>query len=450
MVFIGTPVAMLVLTSHRLSSSGSRSVVIGFIGAGILDIKSYQVQAFFRMKRHATANGIYRDDAGGFWIRPTINGARTWRKLASQNQADAVVEAAAVVADHHRAKLGLARDPFSGDATTFRAVAEAYVEAGCPDRAGRPRAELARRREEIHIHRLMPIFGNLPPAGITQVHARIYGDSRASTPRAADVELATASNVLNWAIQTGRATTNPLRGRTRIQQAGDVRHARDVMPASGDEIHAMARELFASPRSASIGWQLILQAMTGCRTQELLALRMDAPPKTAGAVEGRYLYVRRAKGGRFPFVELHPALTRAIEAHHAWVLSECPETRFWFPGSDGVFPLNRVALTMALNRVCAKLGLPKRTAHGLRAFYVTVHRSRGEQDAQVAARIGDATAALISSTYGNLPEVWAGGEPLDWMPKDGVPAWADPESGHILPFPGTVEQGGTMGAGLSQ
>lgn len=404
------------------------------------------------MKRHATANGIYRDDEGGFWIRPTVNGARTWKKLASQNQSDAMVEGAAIVSDHHRAKLGLARDPFAaGDATTFRAVAEAYVEAGCPDRSGKPKAELARRREEQHIRRLLPIFGNLPPGGITQAHARIYGDTRAGAPRAADIELATASNVLSWAIQTGRAVTNPLRGRARIQRSEDVRHAREVMPASGDEIHAMARVLFAHPASESTGWQLILQAMTGCRTQEILGLRMDAPAKTAGAVEGRYLYVRRAKGGRFPYVELHPALARAIEAHHQWVRDRFPESRYWFPGADGVFPLGRVALTMALNRVCAKLGLPKRTAHGLRAFYVTVHRSRGEGDAQVAARIGDATAGLISSTYGNLPEVWSGGEPLDWMPKDGVPAWANPgDSGEILQFPGSVERSGTGTVGLGQ
>ena len=55
------------------------------------------------MKRQSTANGIYRDAEGGFWIRPTVNGSRTWKKLASVTPADAIVEAAAVVSDHHRA-----------------------------------------------------------------------------------------------------------------------------------------------------------------------------------------------------------------------------------------------------------------------------------------------------------------------------------------------------------
>lgn len=394
------------------------------------------------MKRTAIGDGLYRDAGGGWWMRPTVSGRRTWRKLASLSIDEARVEAAAVIADHRRSQLGLAQDPFSTPPVkTFRELAESYVAAGCPDRGGRSRSPVAEARERRNIARLVPVLGGLPPMGVNHYQARLYGQTRGDAPRAADVELATASNVLNWAVQSGIITANPLRGRVRVQRPETVRHARDCMPASGDEVHALAKTLLAVQASQSVGWQLILQAFTGCRTQELLALRMNPEPKGPGWVEGRWLYIRRAKRGLYPYVEIHPALARAIEAHHAWHRDRFADSDFWFPGQSGILPLGRVALTMALDRICPKLGMRKITAHGLRAFYVTVHRSLGESDEQVAARIGDATASLISSTYGNLPEVWSGGDPLDWMPKSGIPAWVrpgeDPKSSHILPFPGS-------------
>jgi hypothetical protein len=61
--------------------------------------------------------------------------------------------------------------------------------------------------------------------------------------------------------------------------------------------------------------------------------------------------------------------------------------------------VGKEALWRALKRM--KSGV---TSHGMRAYYVTVRRSQGIKDGQIAAEIGDKSGvALIVSTYGDLP-----------------------------------------------
>jgi lipoyl-dependent peroxiredoxin len=49
------------------------------------------------------------------------------------------------------------------------------------------------------------------------------------------------------------------------------------------------------------------------------------------------------------------------------------------------------------------------TSHGMRSFYVTVRRSQGISDGQIAAEIGDRTGpSIIASTYGSIPPDWQG------------------------------------------
>ena len=351
------------------------------------------------MTRTLQSDGVYRDDRGNYWIRPTLHGKRTWRRLSSLTIADARQESAALVSDHARSKLGLAQDPFDPAPPT---VAEAAAAVG---RTLPPR--------------LLQAFGSVSLRDI-RMHVCMAWAATLTGTRAADVELSALAALCRESVMRGWLTANPLAGRPRLHSI--KRHSREVMPADGTELHALARRFLAEPRSRAIGWQLLIAALTGCRTHEVLGLRMDAGCRTdPGWLEGRFLYVRRGKGGVFPFVELTPELRACIEAHHAWHAAEVGASRWWFPGADLFRPLSRSALTDAL----ARLGGRKITAHGLRAYCVTVWRSRGETNEQVASRIGDQTSSLIETTYGALPVSWAGGEPLTWLPKDGEPAWAE-------------------------
>jgi hypothetical protein len=62
----------------------------------------------------------------------------------------------------------------------------------------------------------------------------------------------------------------------------------------------------------------------------------------------------------------------------------------------------------------------------MRSFFVTVRRSQGIADGQIAAEIGDSSgAAIIASTYGSIPPNWQGGTVLTWLPENSPPAWGD-------------------------
>lgn len=353
-----------------------------------------------------TANVWVDDQTGSYLHRPVINGRRTWRRIkaATPEEAEELIR------------------PKTKAVATVDELVQAYVAAGCPTLRGRQYA-----RPEVmraFLSRCCRHFGARAPGSLTVADCVAYGKTRMPSARAADAELQALSGALNWAAMHGMIAANPIRCRYRVQGTSDVRHSRDTMPADADELHRIARVLLEHPLSQATGWLMILKAFTGMRTGEALALRMDARSKAdPGWIEGDYLYVRRAKSGQFPYVPLHPALRTALEWHRVWHAAEAGGSPWWFPGRDMVRPLRLTALTSRLADVCKRLGLPHRTAHGLRAYYVTVWRSQGKTDAEVAALIGDRTVSLIQTTYGSLPEVWAGGKPLDFMPENTPPAW---------------------------
>ena len=210
------------------------------------------------------------------------------------------------------------------------------------------------------------------------------------------------------------------------------------MPLDGNELHDLAEHFFENPQTEVLGWQLLLEAMTGCRTSEVLRLRWDAKHKgEAGFIEGEWLWLNRSKGGVKPFVTIHPALAECLEVLKRWHLWRYPKP-FWFlPNNGGSAPIDSCALTKALATAGPLIAKAHRTSHGLRAYYVTVRRSQGISDAQIADEFGDKTgAAIVVSTYGAVPPNWRGSEALSWMPTDGKPAWRVlkmPEGAECMP-----------------
>jgi integrase len=240
-----------------------------------------------------------------------------------------------------------------------------------------------------------------------------------------DKELQTLSMAFTYAVRSGITPSNPIRhDRPRYDRPSMARHARDCMPASGTELHRLAHALADDPRGEVLAWQCLFSALTGCRTGEILRMRFDAAPRKAGFVEGDWLWIERLKGGVNPFVVLHPDLRACMAAHRAWHAEKHPDSPWWFPSPEaGIGPVDNASLVHALKRISAALGLGARTGHGLRAFYVTVRRSAGISDGQVAAEIGDKTSSLISTTYGQIPPGWRGGPDLSWRPANDPPFW---------------------------
>lgn len=369
------------------------------------------------MKAVRVATGIYKDEKGKLYERPFINGRRTWRRLKSLTLTDAKVELGAKRSDHHRSRIGLARDPYKATVKLSQ-IFDQYEAAGLPDRRGRPWTGKSLYDERFRLGKLRPFWSGRSPLDVNFATAQAYGNDRGA-PRSADLELYTLSNALTFAVRGGLIPSNPIaHDSPRFHRAADVQHCREIAPASGDELHLLAAKLFERPQTEALGWQLLFEAFTGCRTSEILDLRMHAKDNsTPGFIKEDWLWLKRRKNGTNPFALIHPALRDAIQAHREWHARRFPNHPMWIPHRFNRAKSADVgALPQALRRICPILGLPKRTSHGLRALFVTVRRSQGASDAQIAAEIGDATGAtLIASTYGAVPSNWQGGSDLQFQ-----------------------------------
>lgn len=240
--------------------------------------------------------------------------------------------------------------------------------------------------------------------------------------RAVDMELNTLKNVFKFAVRSGWLKHNPLDfRRTAYCLSGDVRHCRDCAPKDANELHSHAIYFFEDPQSEVYGWQLLFEALTGCRTSEALALRMDAKNESEpGFIANGVLWLARAKGGSNNFFSVHEALSAWLCAFHRWHQARFPASPWWFPGSGGQ-KLDTGRLSKALRRsakmICA--GAP-RTSHGLRSYYVTVRRSQGASDGQITIELGQRTGpSIINRVYGEATP-----RKLAWLPEAPMrPAW---------------------------
>lgn len=371
--------------------------------------------------RKRIAPGIYRHPLGTLYERPRLNGRRTWRKLHSKALTDARKEIAARRSDHERSKLGLTCDPYDRKrALVVGDVLDFYEKHGFPDQRGMARDASGQRQEALRFPKLREWWGKVLIKEITFGLGAEYGRWRRGQlkpgvdgGRAIELELGTLNGALRHAMRHGFIDRNPLVGnRPRFRNSADVSHCREHMPTNGDELHLIARALFDEPRSEALGWQFLFEALTGLRTHEVLQLRTDAAHRLEpGFIETEWLWVLRGKGGVNPYALIGPDLAECIRGHQAWLATLPWKSLFWIPGKldRGQRPATAKALMRRLRAVTKALGLPKRTSHGLRAYYVTARRAAGASDAQIANETGDVTGAeIIATTYGGIPDNWRG------------------------------------------
>jgi integrase len=392
------------------------------------------------MTRTSISPGVYVDGLGRFWGRPVIRGRSTWRLLKAVTQRAAVKE--------------YSNTDYAAPAGNFASLAELYVKSGCPDKKLKPRPEPFTTAEKARVTRLASFFGNLPAADLRlddclRYHKwRIRSIRYGTGGRTVDKDLNTLSNVLNYATARRLIPLNYIRaGRPKFQE--HVRHSREVAPVSADVIHRLADEMFGTVRTEVLAWQLLFAMFTGCRTSELLRLRLDArdahaagfiqwksqtPDPGPQTPDGR-LSLQRSKKGVNPFAIIGPEFAQMIDCFRRWHAARFPDVPWFFPSpvgkltKEGAFATSVLAavdlgaLGHALTRFTAALDLPHITPHGLRSFYVTKRRSDGAPDAVIAGEIGDKTVSLMQSTYGDRPDNWTGGTALSWLPSVGLPAW---------------------------
>jgi hypothetical protein len=158
----------------------------------------------------------------------------------------------------------------------------------------------------------------------------------------------------------------------------------------------------------------------------------DAQPFEPGWItkDGKSLCVRRAKNQESvnPFVQIHDGLAAWLEAHKAWKEKRYPKSPWFFPNyRDPVGKhADSFALSQSLRRRRQTIG-KKITSHAMRAFFVTVRRSNGISDIQIAYEIGHTSAGkTLASVYGGVPPHWLTdeGPKMKWLPEGKTPAWA--------------------------
>jgi integrase len=393
----------------------------------------------------ANTSGIYRDKREGrFWIRPVIWGKRTWRRLDSRKVAEAKEESAELLVLHKRAENGIGRSPFT-KGKTFGDIADLYLEARCPNGRGETRNEQFIKLETVRVENLKKFYGNIPGDDIKEsslmayCQARIKRVSRGTGMRTVELDWVTLSAVLAFGKRNGMVNYNYVkRDRPRLRASDPrgsvmqerIKHCREFAVVDGNELHLLAEFFFADRRSQALGWQMLFEAFTGCRTSEALKLRMDARKQDEpGYIQGNHLFIARLKHGVRPYILLNRELRDFLESFLNWHRLTHAGNPWWFPGQTTkgdpmtLRPLGKFSMNQALRRATEALGLPKRTSHALRSFYVTMRRGDGASEAQIAAEIGITSIQLIGEVYGSRPHNWEGLPKLKYWPDNAAPSW---------------------------
>src|SRR5690606_36806221 len=123
-------------------------------------------------------------------------------------------------------------------------------------------------------------------------------------------------------------------GRPKFRKDADVNRSRQRAPQSGDEVHMIAEYFFRNRRSEVLAWQMFFAFMTGCRTSELLRLRLDSrSPDEPGYIAGNYrLLGRRSKGGVHPYAYIWPVMREMMDAFFAWPKKRYSISPWFLPG----------------------------------------------------------------------------------------------------------------------
>ena len=379
--------------------------------------------------------GIYRSSSTSLLSeRPFIDGKRTWRSFRTTK----ISVARAELRRRRAARQSEDDEPEPEYLRTTGEVIRNYQTAGYPDKQLNARSDRTRKEEERHCVLLIKFWDSVRVKRTSIITCDGYRDWRLKRLkqgtgfRTIDRELTTLNNAFRFAYRRGLVGRNPLVDRPKYQSSKNIEHCRLFMPGDAIELHEIAKLLFSFRTSEVLGFQLLFTAYTGQRTCEILKLRVKAGPDEPGRLveNGQCLRVWRAKGQELvnPFCAVHDGLKALLAAHIQWIAERYPDATVFFPGRGGDELVDKAALAHALRRLREK-GFIKRkiTPHGARAWFVTVRRSHGAPDSQIALEIGHTSGgSTLSSVYGGVPPDWirGGGPKMSWLPS-GEPAWSN-------------------------
>ena len=223
--------------------------------------------------------GIYRNTSSDVYFeRPKVNGKRTWRSLETTNLKHAREEL-----HKRRAAVGTSKDPYAEtEAVTVGEIINRYKKDGYLDKnlGGRSGGTLI--EETRNCGTLLEFWKAIPVESVTDAVCDRYRDWRIKKTRngkgkrVIDRELNTLNNAFRYAKRRAIVRLNPVADRPRYQPSKEVRHCREFMPGSADELHEFVAVVMKNPHSVVLGFQQLFEAMTGLRTSEILKLQTAA------------------------------------------------------------------------------------------------------------------------------------------------------------------------------
>ena len=356
------------------------------------------------MAKMLVAPGVYQNsETKRFTYRPWVAGRRTERTLQATTLREALREY------HKRVK-----EPHTGK--TVEDICKLYIAAGAPNRAGMGRGKSFIEIQKRKIEPVIRHIGDTPAEELRASHCLTYRDRRLKTIRAGfsglrtvDMELGVLSNAYHYAVLQGLLEMNWIANRPKFHNEADTVHCCDLCPRSGDELHLLSGALMQDPRSKPLGWQMLFEATSGCRTGEALPCRWDARAGEPGHIRNdKYLCIHRLKQGDndpYDYIEINDALRKVLDG----MRRERGSNRYFFESAlrhgKCVDPL---ALVNAAGRVGRNLLNRRITSHGMRAFYVTWRRCQNIPLTKIAEEVGhNAGVALLLSVYGRRIPPWA-------------------------------------------
>ncbi len=196
--------------------------------------------------------GIYRNTSSDtYFERPVINGKRTWRSLETKNLKHARETL-------HKRRAGAedrsiaSKEP---EILTVGGIIARYERDGYLDKHLQPRMGKTRADEERHCKSLLQFWGKVLVVDVSDASCDEYAEWRkkrirqGTGERTIDRELTTLNSAFRYAKRRRLLQFNPLLDRPKYQTAKMVKHCREFMPGSAEELHTFASKMMLNPHS---------------------------------------------------------------------------------------------------------------------------------------------------------------------------------------------------------
>ena len=324
------------------------------------------------MKRHNGDGTVYPQPNGKFQARLMLGGVRRNRTFATEREAWAAIRQWQLEA----AKDGGLAAP--GD-RTLADLCAAWLESATLRETTR-----AHYRAQLALHVLPELGGvklaRLTPDRIQRLYARMKPVTAAHVHRILHRALAVGAR-WRWLSHNPADMVERPRHRAKRPDVWTADQLRAFVAAcaghpQGDLFTVLATSGLRLGEALAMTWADVGPAGVSVNVNGTFRAGVTNPPKTAAG--------RRT-------VMLPPAARDALARRMAEAGDPAP--------TDRIFPTTARAAQKAMQTLCARLGLPRLTPHGLRHCHASALLAEGVPVPEVAGRLGHAHSGITLSIY---------------------------------------------------